>query len=154
MANTGEIKVVITDSTNSQNSILNNQSIGSQSYKQKEDLKSKFSIGSTLNLPTATSIAYLVSTAKQAGTMALANVGKYTGSSQTQVRVSNLMQGVGLGMALYSHPVAAITSAAFSISQTVLDEEFRKKQEQMYLNTSRSRNGYTDAKSILTSRRH
>lgn len=155
MANVGEIKVVITESSNTETITPNGQTQVSQSYSQKKDLTSKTKIqGQGLSIPEATSIAYLVSTAKQAGSMALSNVGRYTGSSETQTNVSNLMQGVGLGVALYAHPIAALTSVAFTMTQTILDEEFRKKQEQMSLNINRSRNGYTDAKSILTSRRH
>ena len=155
MANVGEIKVVVTDSSNSHGMTSSGVTNVQQRLVQKENLDSKFQVVSnSLNFPTATSIAYLVSSAKQAGSMALSNVGRYTGNSQMQTSISNLLQGAGLGVALYSHPIAALTSVAFSTTQTILEEEFRKKQEQISLNISRSRNGYTDAKSILTSRRH
>ena len=107
-----------------------------------------------ISVSSTAAIAYLVQNVKQAGSMALSNVGKYSGSNQTQTSVNNLLQGAGLMFALYKSPIAALTASAFSITQTILDERFRRKEESLQLSITRSRNGYSDAKSILTSRRH
>lgn len=163
MPQTGEVKIIITDSRGNTSVDDGGSSEPTNPYVQTTNLKKKNGAvntsGSVSNTSPASlteigAISYLVSTAKQAGSMALANVGRYTGSVQAQVQVNNAMQYVGLGVALYSHPIAALTSIAFSATQTIMDENFRKKQESMQLSISRARAGYTDTKSILTSRRH
>lgn len=175
MPGSGEVKVIITDTSSSSVATSGGTSTpavapssGAGSNKPKNPYKQTTNIkklndsvnktnekqGESINLGEIGAITYLVSTAKQAGSMALANVGRYTGSNQAQTEVNNWMQGIGLGVALYSHPVAALTSIAFTATQTIMEEEFRKRQESMQLSISRARAGYTDTKSILTSRRH
>lgn len=147
----GEVKVIITDSTNT-----TSVEFDKNAYSQKANLSSLTSVAKTsgLTVPSAVNVSYLVSTVKQAGSMALANVGKYTGSTEVQTNVNNLVYGIGLGVALYTNPVAAITATTFNVTQTMLNEKFRRTQENMQLSVNRMRNGYTDTKSILTSRRH
>lgn len=164
MPNSGEVKVIITDTSGTIQATTPNGSgvkTGSGNpYKQTPNISAKNASvdieGSSgkVSLGETAGVAYLVSTVKQAGSMALANVGRYKGSTQAQTSVNNALQGVGIGLALYQHPVAALTSIAFTTVQTIMDEEFRKKQEKMQLANLRARNGYTDTKSILTSRRH
>lgn len=157
----GEVKVIITDSRGNSSIEDGYPSQPTNPYNQTTNLKKKNAAVNTsssdvsrASLTEIGAVTYLVSTAKQAGSMALANVGRYTGSVQTQIQVNNVMQTIGLGVALYSHPIAALTSIAFSATQTIMDENFRQKQENMQLSISRARAGYTDTKSILTSRRH
>ena len=157
----GEVKVIITDSRGNSSIEDGIPSQPTNPYSQTTNLKKKNAAVNTnsnnsspASITEIGAVTYLVSTAKQAGSMALANVGRYTGSVQNQVKVNNVMQTIGLGVALYTHPIAALTSIAFSATQTIMDENFRQKQESMQLSLSRARSGYTDTKSILTSRRH
>ena len=96
----------------------------------------------------------VVAEGKRYAMLALSNVGRYTGNSLLQARINNTIEAVGLGVVAVTNPALALTSATFSVVQTTINETFRRKEEQVSLASARLRNGYTDAKSITTSRRH
>lgn len=84
----------------------------------------------------------------------LANVGTYTGDSKAQTKINNIQTAVGLGIIAYMSPTAALTTAAISTVSTVRNEIRRQKMEDISLYNQRAKNGYSDSKSILISRRH
>lgn len=92
--------------------------------------------------------------AMQSFNYAKSNVGKWTGNSQNQRTVDNLSQLVSTGMAFAINPMLGAASLAVNIGTRAIDEQWRLQMEQKNLSQLRARNGYTDTKSILTSRRH
>lgn len=106
------------------------------------------------NAKFAKSMAGVYSVAKSISNQVLSNVGTYTGNSHNQTKVNNVMQGVGLGMLAYANPYAAIATAAIQVGSTIYQENRRQKMETISMSNARARNGYSDSKSILTSRRH
>lgn len=91
---------------------------------------------------------------KQFVSYGLSNVGKWSGNSYNQVRVNDTIQGVSLVQSIANSPAIGISQAAFNIAISCLNEINRVKQENRILKVERAKNGYTDTKSILTSRRH
>lgn len=82
------------------------------------------------------------------------NIGKWTGNSQKQQVVNNIKELFGVGMAFAVNPVLGGINLALSVGTRAIDEQWRLQMEQKNLSQLRARNGYTDTKSILTSRRH
>ena len=84
----------------------------------------------------------------------LSNVGKYRGNTYRQVTLDNKIQGVSLATMFAASPTAGIMASITNIMQTVLEESFKRKQEQVDLSVRRAKNGYSDLSSIVSSRRH
>lgn len=82
------------------------------------------------------------------------NIGKWTGNSQNQQKINNIKELFGVGVAFAVNPILGSVNLALNVGTKVIDEMWRLDQEQKSLAQARARNGYTDVKSITTSRRH
>ncbi len=105
------------------------------------------------NAPTSASGALSVKSAKTmaAGAVlgkgvanyAISNVGKYTGSSQTQNKVNNGMEIAGMAMMMYINPALGVANMALKIATAAMDEIYRRKWETIELDQAKARAGYT-----------
>lgn len=150
MANSeGEVRVIVT-SEGSATTLTS-------SPPQIQSPNSSGGVVQTSNKSIARSMAFFsasVQIGSQLLNYQLANVGKYSGNSYRQTQYNNLFQGIGLGAMFMLNPYSALGLSAYSLLTTVREESFKRKQEQLNLEVERAKNGYTDTKSVLSSRRH
>lgn len=92
--------------------------------------------------------------AGQALSYTTSNVGKWTGDSRLQAKINMGMNAVGLGVAFAVNPVLGAISLTSMVVTSSLDRMWQNNEEQLRLQGQRARNGYSDIKSIFTSRRH
>ena len=69
------------------------------------------------------------------------NIGKWTGSSQNQVRINNAMQLVSIGAMAYISPAMAIATAGISIGTTALDTAYEQKWDKYQSDYNKRRVG-------------
>lgn len=98
--------------------------------------------------------ALIVAEGKRYAKYAASNIGKYTGDSELQTQVNNGIEGASLIVGFTTNPYMTAATTVFSIVKTLVDGTFERLQERNRTEIARARNGYTDTKSIVTSRRH
>lgn len=70
------------------------------------------------------------------------NIGKWTGSSQTQQSVDNAMSVIGHGAAIVANPALGIANLALSLATKALDYAFERKWQDREVEELRRRSGY------------
>lgn len=98
--------------------------------------------------------AMVVAEGKRYAKYIASNVGKYSGDSSLQTQVNNSIEGASLAVGFVTNPYMTAAASTFSIIKTLVDGTFERLQEKNRTEAARARNGYTDSKSIVTSRRH
>lgn len=96
----------------------------------------------------------IVSEATKYAQFATSNVGSFTGSSRTQTRLSNAISGAGIVASFVVNPYLAIANTAYNFTTTIINENHKVNVDKLNTTVSRIKNGYTDTKSILATRRH
>ena len=158
----GEIKVVVEDvssSTTKETKVVNplQQSADAQKVVDKAVGTTKGKSDSTSSSSSMASnidAMYLFGVAKQTGMQVLGGMGGYIGDQVYQQRVSNTVQGAALGYSMLQHPMATTIIMGTQAVTTIISERQRRHEERDALRIARARNGYSDLKSITTSRRH
>lgn len=157
----GEIKVVVEDvssSTAKETKVVNplQQSADAQKVVDKAvgTTKGKSDSGTASSMASNIDAMYLFGVAKQTGMQVLGGMGGYIGDQVYQQRVSNTVQGAALGYSMLQHPMATSIIMGTQAVTTIISERQRRHEERDALRIARARNGYSDLKSITTSRRH
>lgn len=98
--------------------------------------------------------AMVISEGKRYAKYIASNVGKYSGDSALQTQVNNTIEGASLAVGFVTNPYMTAATSTFSITKSLAEGTFERLQEKNRTDIERARNGYTDTKSIVTSRRH
>lgn len=137
-----QIKVIITDETGGTDSvsssstkqtsttISNNGSIKSKKVKESEKESKSLAVASMITNQTYN---YMTS-----------NVGKWTGSTQTQTQVNNInnvMQIVGISTMSYVSPVVAIANVGINLATTAISTSYEQKWDSYQKEYNRLRVG-------------
>lgn len=70
------------------------------------------------------------------------NVGNYTGNSQTQQQINNMMELGQSGALFFLNPTMAIANVGLKLGTTAIDENIRKSKASVGLAQAQARAGY------------
>ena len=59
------------------------------------------------------------------------NIGKWTGSEQTQNAVNNMQKAIGYGIAIYANPIMGSIALAFDIGTNAIDYAYEQNQREI-----------------------
>lgn len=80
------------------------------------------------------------------------NVGRYTGNSHNQQVVNNVQQGFQYAAMFAINPYLAIGTLAVGGIQYALDENWRRKTENVSLSQAQARAGYSSSSDVVSRR--
>lgn len=140
-------------------SLVTADSIKSSNNFNKGNVKTAVSTPSLQNdsqSSTASSIAKmaLVSIGTRAVQYSVSNVGTLTGNKQNQIKINNIVQGMGLSVGMITTPIMTAITATTEIATTIVNNIHTQNVDKASASIERARNGYSDVSSILASRRH
>ena len=98
-------------------------------------------------------VAIAAMVAQRSFSYVTSNIGKWTGNSQNQQKVNNVMQVASLGMLAIINPYVAITSVALSLATTAIDEAYDRKWNIKAVTQAQARAGYSSTDEVV-GRRH
>ena len=142
-----EIRVIIEDKTGNGGGTVENLT----PQKASTNASAQTAEG-TINKSYVKGLAVTSLVASGAFNYATSNVGKYTGSSHNQNLVDNIQQGIQLGAMAIVNPYLAIGSVALQAVTSILDENWRKRQESVELGQARARAGYSSSDAVTSGR--
>lgn len=121
-----QIKVTITDETGGSSSVSSSSSTPSNTTINKKNgsIKSK-EVKKNQDDSKALAVASMIGS--QAFNFMTSNVGKWTGSTQTQTNISNMMQLVSIGAMAYVSPAIAIANVGINLATTAMDTAYEQR---------------------------
>lgn len=120
-----QIKVTITDETGGTSSVSSSSStpVSTTINKKNGSIKSK---EVKKNQDDSKTLAVASMIGSQSFNYMTSNVGKWTGSTQTQTNISNMMQLVSIGAMAYVSPAIAIANVGINLATTAMDTAYEQ----------------------------
>lgn len=121
-----QIKVTITDETGGSSSVSSSSStpVSTTINKKNGSINSK-EVKENQTSSKALAVASMIGS--QAFNFMTSNVGKWTGSTQTQTNISNMMQLVSIGAMAYVSPAIAIANVGINLATTAMDTAYEQR---------------------------
>ena len=120
-----QIKVTITDETGGTSSTSSSSTMPvNTTVNNKGKIKSK-EVKQNDDSSKALAVASMV--ASQSFNYMTSNVGKWTGSTQTQTNISNAMQLVSIGAMAYVSPAIAIANVGINLATTAMNTAYEER---------------------------
>lgn len=135
-----QIKVLITDETNSSGST---SSVGGSATKsslvnEKGKIKSS-DVASSDKSSKSLAVASMIAT--QMFNYATSNVGKWTGSTRKQTSINNARQIIGIGAMAYVSPLVAIANVGVNLATTAIDTAYEERWDRYSKENARRKAG-------------
>lgn len=135
-----QIKILITDDTGGSETVQSPSSLPvSTTVNKKTGSVNTPNVKENQALSTSMAIATMVGS--QAFSYMTSNVGKWTGSTRSQIAVNNVMEIVSIAAMAYVNPAMAIASVGINIAKTAIDTSYEQKWDALSKENARKRAG-------------